>query len=37
MKKSEVLAFIKALKTLRDGADDKLASLAVSLYPKLKK
>lgn len=36
MRKSEVLALIQAIKTLRDNADDQTASAAASLYPSLK-
>ena len=36
MRKSEALALIQSIKTLRDNADDKVASAAASLYPTLK-
>ena len=36
MTKSEFQAFLKAIKILRDGADDKTASAAASLFPSLR-
>lgn len=36
MKRSEALAFIEAVKAMRENAGDAIASLAAGIYPKLK-